>query len=85
MNMFSEMQKGNMPAAQEPKEEVTEDVKNQRMSVSDQLAHGLLENQEVEIEMDDPQQAMAGNNPMMNQMGIDLSDTLGQMMPKKTG
>ncbi|HBF75906.1 MAG TPA: HslU--HslV peptidase ATPase subunit, partial [Lactobacillus sp.] len=56
---------------------------NQRMSVSDQLAHGLLENSEVEIEMDDPQQAMAGNNPMMNQMGIDLSSTLGQMMPKK--
>lgn len=83
MNMFSQMQKGDMPTAEQPKEEVTDEIKNQRMSVSDQLAHGLLENSEVEIEMDDPQQAMAGNNPMMNQMGIDLSSTLGQMMPKK--
>ncbi len=73
-----------MPSAPEqPKEEVTDDIKNERMSVSDQLAKGLLENREVEIEMDDPQQAAAGNNPMMNQMGIDLSDTLGQMMPKR--
>lgn len=83
MNMFSQMQKGDMPTADAPKEEVTEEIKNQRMSVSDQLAHGLLENSEVQIEMDDPQQTMAGNNPMMNQMGIDLSSTLGQMMPKK--
>ncbi|ANZ63692.1 ATP-dependent protease ATP-binding subunit HslU [Secundilactobacillus paracollinoides] len=84
MNMFSQLQQGNMPSAPEqPKEEVTDDIKNERMSVSDQLAKGLLENREVEIEMDDPQQAAAGNNPMMNQMGIDLSDTLGQMMPKR--
>ncbi|MTV81181.1 ATP-dependent protease ATPase subunit HslU [Secundilactobacillus folii] len=83
MNMFSQLQQGKAPAADQPTEEVTDEVKNQRMSVSDQLANGLLENQEVEIEMDDPQQAMAGNNPMMNQMGIDLSDTLGQMMPKR--
>lgn len=83
MNMFSQMQQGNAPTAEQPKEELTDEIKNQRMSVSDQLAHGMLENSEVEIEMDDPQQAMAGNNPMMNQMGIDLSDTLGQMMPKK--
>ncbi len=84
MNMFSQLQQGNMPSAPEqPKEEVTDDIKNERMSVSDQLAKGLLEDREVEIEMDDPQQAAAGGNPMMNQMGIDLSDTLGQMMPKR--
>lgn len=83
MNMFSQMQKGDMPTAEQPKEEITDEIKNQRMSVSDQLAHGLLENSEVTIEMDDPQQSMAGSNPMMNQMGIDLGSTLGQMIPKK--
>lgn len=87
MTMFQDMQQGKMPDMQanddEQPEDVTEDVKNQRMSVADQLAKGLLESQEVEIETDDPKQSMAGNNPMMNQMGIDLSDTLGQMMPKK--
>lgn len=89
MTMFQDMQQGKMPDMQanddEQPEDVTEDVKNQRMSVADQLAKGLLESQEVEIETDDPKQSMAGNNPMMNQMGIDLSDTLGQMMPKKNG
>lgn len=33
--------------------------------------------------MDDPQQAAAGNNNMLGQMGIDLGDSLGALMPKK--
>ena len=40
-------------------------------------------NEEVNDEMDDPQQAAAGNNNMLGQMGIDLGDILGALMPKK--
>lgn len=84
MNMFSQMQKGQMPNADDQNnEEVTDEVRNQRLSVSDQLKSGLLENSDVTIEMDDPQQAAAGNNNMLGQMGIDLGDTLGSIMPKK--
>lgn len=52
------------------------------MSVKDQLQRGLLENQEVTIEMDDPRQQFNNESGMLGQMGIDLND-LGSMMPKK--
>ena len=54
------------------------------MSVKDQLQRGLLENQEVTIEMDDPRQQFNNESGMLGQMGIDLND-LGSMMPKRTG
>ncbi|AVK60411.1 HslU--HslV peptidase ATPase subunit [Lactobacillus sp. CBA3605] len=84
MNMLSQMQNGQTPdAATSSEETVTDDVRNQRLSVAEQLKKGVLENSEVTIEMDDPQQAASGNSNMLGQMGIDLGDTLGQMMPKK--
>ena len=85
MSMISQMQQtGQMPTADNnDNEEVTDDIRNSRLSVSDQLKNGLLEDSEVTIEMDDPQQAAAGNNNMLGQMGIDLGSTLGQIMPKK--
>jgi len=85
MSMINQMQQtGQMPTADNnDNEEVTDDIRNSRLSVSDQLKNGLLEDSEVTIEMDDPQQAAAGNNNMLGQMGIDLGDTLGQIMPKK--
>jgi len=83
MHMFSQMQTGQPPTAPSDTEEVTDDVRNERLSIADQLNKGLLEDHMVEIEMDDPQQASATDNNMMGQMGIDLSDTLGSIMPKK--
>lgn len=83
MNMFTQMQNGQTPTSPSETEEVTDDVRNERLSIAEQLDKGLLENHTVEIEMDDPQQANATDNNMMGQMGIDLSDTLGAIMPKK--
>ncbi|MDT6980659.1 ATP-dependent protease ATPase subunit HslU [Levilactobacillus zymae] len=84
MNMFSQMQNGQTPTMpNQQDEEVTDDIRNERLSLSDQLNKGLLENHMVEIEMDDPQQANATDNNMLGQMGIDLNDTLGSIMPKK--
>lgn len=83
MNMFTQMQNGQTPTAPSDTEEVTDEIRNERLSISDQLDKGLLENHMVEIEMDDPQQANATDNNMMGQMGIDLNDTLGAIMPKK--
>jgi len=65
MNMFSQMQNGQTPTAPSETEEVTDDVRNERLSISDQLNKGLLEDHQVEIEMDDPQQANAADNNMM--------------------
>lgn len=84
MNAFSAMQKGQDPIQQQAdeSEEVTDNVRDQRLSVKEQLDRGLLENQEVTLKMDDPKQTVALNNNMMGQMGIDLNDTLGSLMPK---
>ena len=83
MNMFSQMQNGQTPTAPTDQEEVTDDIRNERLSLADQLNKGLLEDHNVEIGMDDPQQTNATDNNMLGQMGIDLNDTLGSIMPKK--
>lgn len=84
MNMFSAMQKGETPDinATQP-EELTDDIREKRLSTSDKLRAGLLENEMVEIEVPDPSQSNVGNNNMLNQMGIDLNDSLAGIMPKK--
>lgn len=64
-------------------ENVTDEVRNQRMSVADQLAKGLLEDQLVTIEVEQANKV----NPMgdmMGQMGMDMSSMLGDLLPKKT-
>lgn len=83
MNMFTQMQNGQTPTAPNDQEEVTDEIRNERLSLTEQLNQGLLENHMVEIEMDDPQQANATDNNMLGQMGIDLNDTLGSIIPKK--
>ncbi|MFL2029314.1 ATP-dependent protease ATPase subunit HslU [Loigolactobacillus zhaoyuanensis] len=85
MSAFTAIQNGQNPLQNtEEKEEVTDTVRDQRLSVKEQLDRGLLENEEVTIEMADPKQAVAmNNNNMMGQMGIDLSETLGALTPKR--
>lgn len=70
---------GGMP---EETEEVTDEIRNQRLSVAEKLDRGLLENEEVTIEVEQATKA----NPMgdmMGQMGMDMSSMLGDMLPKK--
>ncbi|MGO2063817.1 MAG: ATP-dependent protease ATPase subunit HslU [Latilactobacillus curvatus] len=84
MNMFNALQKGETPAGfgQTEPEEVTDDIRNERLSVKEQLDKGLLDGREIEIQVDEPKK-VAPMNDMMGQMGIDLNDTLGSIMPKK--
>ena len=66
----------------EETEEVTDEIRNQRLSVAEKLDRGLLENEEVTIEVEQAPKA----NPMgdmMGQMGMDMSSMLGDMLPKK--
>lgn len=70
---------GGMP---EETEEVTDEIRDQRLSVAEKLDRGLLENEEVTIEVEQAPKA----NPMgdmMGQMGMDISSMLGDMLPKK--
>ncbi|GHV98030.1 ATP-dependent protease ATPase subunit HslU [Lactobacillus nasalidis] len=70
---------GTMP---EESEEVTDEIRNQRLSVAEKLDRGLLENEEVTVEVEQAPKV----NPMgdmMGQMGMDMSSMLGDMLPKK--
>ncbi|BCA86044.1 ATP-dependent protease ATPase subunit HslU [Enterococcus saigonensis] len=76
MNIFNTQQ-------EEPKEELTEEIKTNRQAIFDQLERGVLDNREVTIEIDEPKT----KGPMMNngleQMGIDLNETLDALKPQK--
>ncbi|RVU77589.1 ATP-dependent protease ATPase subunit HslU [Lactobacillus xujianguonis] len=80
MNMLmGGMNQGNNSSDQE---EVTDDIRNQRLTVAEQLQKGLLEEREVTIEVE---QAPKVNpmNDMMGQMGIDMSSMMNNLIPKK--
>jgi len=70
--------------AEEPEEEVTEEIANRRSEIKDQIDRGVLDKQEVEIKVEEKKQAPS--NPMsqqFEQMGMDLGDTLGNLGPNK--
>ncbi len=83
MNMFSVLQGNNNNNNNQNDEEVTDDIRNQRLSVKEQLDQGLLDDREVTVQVDDQKKSLGGLNDMYGQMGIDLSDILNQIMPKK--
>lgn len=84
MQQMMQMLSGNFNMNQpQDNEEVTDDIRNERLSVADQLNKGLLENREVTIEVEQAPKV----NPMgdmMGQMGIDMSSLMGDLTPKKT-
>lgn len=78
MKMFSAPQQ-----PEEPQEEVTEEIRVNRKTVLDQLEKGLLDKREVTIEINEPKKTMPMMNNGMEQMGIDLNETLGALSPRK--
>ncbi len=79
MNMFSQMQQ----APQEEQEELTDSIRVNRQSVYEQLQKGLLDEKEVTIEVKEVKPKMPAMNNGLEQMGIDLSDTLSALNPPK--
>ena len=82
MSMIMAAGQNNDQTAPADQEEITDDIRNERLTVSEQLNKGLLENREVTIEVDQAPKV----NPMgdmMGQMGIDMSSMLNDLVPKK--
>ena len=80
MLMPNDQNANNVPEADQ--EEVTDEIRNERLSVAEQLDKGLLEDRDVTIEVEQaPKINPMGN--MMNQMGVDMGSMLNEMMPKK--
>ncbi|MDZ7835517.1 MAG: ATP-dependent protease ATPase subunit HslU [Alkalibacterium sp.] len=70
--------------AEEEEETVTEDISSKRSALIDQISRGVLDAREVEIKVEEKKKA--SNSPMsqpLEQMGIDLSETFGQLTPAK--
>lgn len=78
MNMFNSQQ-----AQEEPKEELTDEIRSNRQAIFEQLERGQLDNREVTIKIDEPKSAMPMMNNGLEQMGIDLNETLGALKPQK--
>ncbi|SFS54425.1 ATP-dependent protease ATPase subunit HslU [Marininema halotolerans] len=79
-------QGGNTNRAEGPEEaEKSRQLEQRRRQVSFQLKSGQLEDETVEIEVEDtlPMLDMFGGSGM-EQMGINMQEMLGQLMPKKT-
>lgn len=82
MSMLQNMQNGQMPQPQQEDGELTDEIRNQRLTVAEQLEQGLLEDREITVAVEDEKKGN-GMGDMYGQMGIDLSDMMGSMMPKK--
>ncbi|WP_281164948.1 ATP-dependent protease ATPase subunit HslU [Liquorilactobacillus sicerae] len=85
MQMLRNIQSGNLDFLENSnaEENVTDDVRNQRLSVSDQLKKGLLENREVTIQVDDTNHNFSNQSNLLGQMGIDVGDALAALTPKR--
>ncbi|EFF31391.1 ATP-dependent protease ATPase subunit HslU [Enterococcus faecium] len=79
MNLFNASQQNTA----EPQEEVTEDIRINRRTVLEQLQKGLLDSREVTIEVEEQKKPAPMMNNGLEQMGIDLNETLGALTPKK--
>ncbi|WP_027108422.1 ATP-dependent protease ATPase subunit HslU [Lacticigenium naphthae] len=69
---------------EEEEEEVTSEISTKREELEDQIRKGRLDAREVTIKIEETKRSAP--NPMnagMEQMGIDLSETLGALTPKK--
>lgn len=78
MNMFNPAQQ-----TEEPKEELTDEIRSNRQAIYEQLEKGLLDNREVTIQVDEPKTQSPMMNNGLEQMGIDLNETLGALKPQK--
>lgn len=80
-NMGVDMSQFNQ---EEVEEEVTETISSNRETMKQQIRDGLLDQRELTIEVNESKKPV--NSPMgagLEQMGIDLNDTLGALTPKR--
>ncbi|MCR6107078.1 ATP-dependent protease ATPase subunit HslU [Salipaludibacillus agaradhaerens] len=86
-NPFEMLFQGNQDSQEQQSEEQQEEttVRDRRQRIAKQLAAGELENEEVSIEVEEQQSNFMDmfQGSGMEQMGMNMQDMLGNMMPKK--
>src|SRR5699024_11399898 len=78
--------KSNDCKEEEENDENEDDIKLKRNQVKQKLEKGEMENETVTIELEEQPASMFDmlQGSGMEQMGMNLQDSLNQMMPKKT-
>ncbi|MGF3182740.1 ATP-dependent protease ATPase subunit HslU [Facklamia sp. P12934] len=79
MEAFMRQMRGEVEAE---KEEVTEEVASNRRHIRQQIREGVLDKQEVTIEMEEKKLQLNSLNPAMEQM-MDMQESLNALRPKK--
>lgn len=83
-SMMNNMGMNMNQMAEEPEEEVTEQISTNRKVIAQQIRDGLLDQRELTVEVEERKKTV--NSPMnagLEQMGIDLNDTIGALTPKR--
>lgn len=82
-NLGDMLRTGDQAENEDPDEgrDVTDDIRDKRLSIKEQLDKGLLEDKEVTIKVQESRKAPM--NDQMQQMGVDMSGMMDQLMPKK--
>ncbi|GKQ42715.1 ATP-dependent protease ATPase subunit HslU [Companilactobacillus sp. RD055328] len=81
MSMLNNLSSGQTQTEEE-QEEVTDEIRNKRLTIKEQLDKGLLDEKEVTVQLEESNKV----NPMndtMGTMGIDMSGMMNSIMPKK--
>ncbi|MGY3778132.1 ATP-dependent protease ATPase subunit HslU [Isobaculum melis] len=82
-NPFEAMFQNMNLQQEEEKEEVNETITTNRAQIKEQIRNGLLNNREITIEVDEVKKPIGAMGNGLEQMGIDLNDTLSALTPKK--
>lgn len=94
MSIFNSMQNGSQPLGNifdnaeadnddpDKNADVTDEVRDQRLSVKEQLDKGLLEDEEVTIKVEESKK-VGPMDDQMGQMGVDMSGMMDSLMPRK--
>lgn len=83
-SMMNNMGMNMNQMVEEPEEEITEQISTNRKVIAQQILDGLLDQRELTVEVEERKKTV--NSPMnagLEQMGIDLNDTLGALTPKR--
>jgi len=76
-------QRGARPMPEAPPPQRSEELENRRERVRQELRSGFYDVRMIEIDVEEPQTVITLGGPQMEEMGGNMSELLGSIMPKK--
>ena len=76
-------QRGSRPVPEAPPQQRSEEVERRRERVKQELRSGFYDVRIIEIDVEEPQTVITFGGPQMEEMGGNMNDMLGSLLPKK--